>query len=130
MGTSTDYSGGKGGAWTPFKTAATNYAKRGGSHRGRRVVARHIATLGGAGGATASARSGIAGAQRVGGFFADVARDGLTAALRDAGLGDLVGRSRFEIVRALVDVLAGPGDDLADQAARAAALDVIDELFE
>jgi hypothetical protein len=130
MGTSSDYSGGKGGAWTPFKIAATNYAKRGGDSLGRRVVSRHVAALGGAGGATASARSGVAGAQRVAGFLADVARDGLTAALRDAGLADLVGRSRFDIVRALVDLLAGSGSDLEDQAARAAALDVIDELFE
>ncbi len=129
MGTSSDYGGGSEGAWTPFKIAATNYAKQGGRHRAARVVARHVATLGGAGGATRSARTGIAGAANFAGLLAGIARDGLTAALREAGLGDLVGRGRFEVVRALVDLIAGAGSDLEGQAARAAALDVIDELF-
>lgn len=50
-------------------------------------------------------------------------------ALREAGLGGLVGRDRFDIVQALVDLVAGAGSDLEGQAAREAALDVIDELF-
>ncbi len=129
MGTSSDYDGGTGGAWTPFKIAATNYAKHGGRVRAARVVARHVATLGGAGGATRSARTGIAGAAVFASLLAGVARHGLTAALRDAGLDDLVGRGRFEVVRALVDLIPGAGSDLEGQAARAAALDVIDELF-
>jgi hypothetical protein len=129
MGTSSDYGGGTGGAWTPFKRAATDYAKHGGRGRGERVLARHVATLGGAGGATRSARAGIAGAANFAGLLAGIARDGLTATLREAGLADLVGRGRFEIVRALVDLIAGAGSDLEGQAARQAALDVIDELF-
>lgn len=129
MGTSSDYGGGSGGAWRPFKVAATNYAKRGGNTNARRVVARHVAALGGVGGATRSAATGIGGAQRFAGLLSGIARDGLTQALRDAGLGDLVDRDRFEVVRALVDAIAGAGGDLEGQAARAAALDVIDELF-
>lgn len=129
MGTSTDYGGGQGGAWTPFKRAATSYAKHGGRSRAELVVARHVGTLGGAAGATRSARAGIAGAANFAGLLAGIARDGLTPTLRDAGLGDLVGRGRFDVVRALVDVIAGAGSDLEGQAARAAALDVIDELF-
>jgi hypothetical protein len=129
MGTSSDYGGGSGGAWTPFKIAATNYAKHGGGARAARVLARHVATLGGAGGATRSARTGIAGAANFAGLLAGIARDGLDAALREVGLGELVGRGRFDVVRALVDLIAGAGSDLEGQAARSAALDVIDELF-
>jgi hypothetical protein len=129
MGTSSDYGGGKGGAWTPFKIAATNYAKHGGRGRGERVVARHVAALGGAAGATRSARAGIAGAANFASLLAGMARNGLTPTLRDLGLGHLVGRDRFDIVQALVDVVAGAGSDLEGQAAREAALDVIDELF-
>src|SRR5438552_18859951 len=104
MGTSSDYGGGTGGAWTPLKRAATNYAKHGGRSRGERGLARHVATLGGAGGATRSARAGIAGAANFAGLLAGIARDGLTPTLREAGLADLIGRGRFDIVRALVDV--------------------------
>jgi hypothetical protein len=129
MGTSSDYGGGTGGAWTPFKRAATDYAKHGGRGRAERVLARHVGTLGGATGATRSARTGIAGAANLAGLLAGIARDGLTATLRDAGLADLVGRGRFDIVRALVDLIAGAGSDREGQAARQAALDVIDELF-
>jgi hypothetical protein len=129
MGTSSDYGGGRGGAWTPFKIAATNYAKHGGRGNGARVVARHVATLGGAAGATRSARAGIAGAANFAGLLAGIARNGLTPTLREAGLGDLVGRDRFDVVQALIDLVAGAGSDLEEQAAREAALDVIDELF-
>src|SRR5205085_1617176 len=48
---------------------------------------------------------------------------------RPAELTALLGRGRFDVVRALVDLIAGAGSDLEGQAARAAALDVIDELF-
>lgn len=129
MGTSSDYGGGSGGAWRPFKTAATSYAKRGGDSRGRRVAARHVAALGGVGGATRSAPTAVAGAQRFAGLLSDIARAGLSEALREVGLDDLVGRNRFDIVRALVDLIAGAGSNLEGQAARAAVLDVIDELF-
>src|SRR5947207_904110 len=127
MGTSSDYGGGAGGAWTPFKRAATSYAKRGGTSRARGAVARHVAALGGAGAATRSAAAGAAGAQRFAGLLAGIARDGLSEALREAGLAELVGRSRFDVVRGLVDMIAGAGSDLEGQAARASALDVIDE---
>lgn len=129
MGTSSDYRGGRGGAWKSFKIAATRYAKYGGGSRAARVVARHVATLGGVDGATRTARAGIAGAARLAGLLAGIGRDGLTATLRYLGLADLVGHGRFDVVRELVDLIAGAGTDLEGQAARGAALDVIDELF-
>lgn len=56
MGTSTDRTGGTGGAWTPLKYAATTYMNAADSGRrsptaARRVLARHVAVLGGAAGA-------------------------------------------------------------------------------
>jgi hypothetical protein len=129
MGTSSDYGGGKGGAWTPFKHAATDYAKYGGTERGRRVLARHVATLGGVGGAVASANAGITAAQRVAGLFSGVGSAGLDATLQAYALGALVGRDRFEVLEALIDLVAPSGADLDGQAARSAACDVIDEIF-
>jgi hypothetical protein len=129
MGTSSDHSGGSGGPWTPFKRAATSYAKHGGADRAGRMLARHVATLGGAAAAAASARTGTTAAQRLGGLLAGVATEGLTPTLERFGLADQVGRDRFEVLDALITYIAGSGSDLEAQAARNAACDILDELF-
>jgi len=115
MGTSSDHSGGSGGPWTPFKRAATSYAKHGGADRAGRMLARHVATLGGAAAAAASARTGTTAAQRLGGLLAGVATEGLTPTLERFGLADQVGRDRFEVLDALITYIAGSGSDLVLQ---------------
>jgi len=135
MGTSADRTAGSGGAWTPLKFAATAYVRSldagAGSRRERagRVLARHVPVLGGAGGATASARAGRAGLQRLGGLLSGIGESGLAATLEAFGLGALVGRDRFDVLDSLVTLIAGDGDDLDSQAARDAACDVLDEVF-
>ncbi|MFJ9943717.1 Qat anti-phage system associated protein QatB [Streptomyces erythrochromogenes] len=134
MGTSTDRTSGSGGAWKPLKHAATAYTRdlsRGSVPRSRAavVLARHVPVLGGAATASASAAAGRTTAQRLGGLLAGVASGGLGEALRQASLGDLIGRDRFEVVDELVTQLAGDGGDLDGQAARDAVCDVLDELF-
>jgi hypothetical protein len=129
VGTSGDYGGGKGGAWTPFKHAASNYARYGGAARGRRVLARHVGTLGGAAGGVGSAAAGITAAQRLAGLISGVGTVGLDATLQTYALGAVVGRDRFEVLEALIDLVAPSGADLEGQAARSAACDIIDEVF-
>jgi hypothetical protein len=134
MGTSTDRAGGKGGAWTPLKYAATAYMNAAGSGRGsptvaRRVLARHVAVLGGAAGAVTGARAGQASAQRLGAVLAGIATDGLGAALIDQGLGRLVGGDRLTVLDALASIVAGDGADGDGQAARDAMFDVLADLF-
>jgi hypothetical protein len=129
MGTSSDHTGGSGGSWTPFKRAATSYAKHGGADRAGRLLARHVATLGGAAAAAASARTGTTAGQRLGGLLAGVATEGLTPTLERLGLADQVGRDRFEVLDTLITYIAGAGSDLEAQAARDAACDILDELF-
>jgi len=129
VGTSSDYAGGSGGAWTPLKRAATSYAKYGGRERATRLLARHVAALGGAAGAASAARAGMLAGQRLGGLLAGVATEGLTPTLERLGFAELVGRDRFEILDALITHLAGPGSDLEAQAARDAACDILEELF-
>jgi hypothetical protein len=129
MGTSTDFSGGTGGAWTGFKRAATDYAKRGGEGLARRVMARHVGTLGGAGAAVGSATAGVSTAQRLARMLADIGTTGFDAALRTYGLERLIGRDRFDVLEALIEVIAPPGADLESEAARSAAFDVIGEIF-
>ena len=129
MGTSSDYSGGRGGAWTGYKRAASSFAKAGGSERAARVLARQVATLGGAGGAAGSAIAGARGTQRLGGFLSGVAEGGLAEGLERLGLGHLVGQSRYDVLSALIEAIAGNGEDLEAVAARSALVDVLDELL-
>lgn len=134
MGTSTDRTGGSGGAWTPLKHAATSLMQAADSGRRsptalRRVLARHIAVLGGVTGAVAGARAGRVGAQRLGTVLAGIGGAGLGEALDAQGLGDLVGADRLTVLDALASYVAGDGADLDSQAARDAMFDVLAELF-
>lgn len=133
MGTSADRSAGKGGSWTPLKVATNSYVRglgsAGSEGRGLRVLARHVPLLGGAAGATSSARAGNSAATRLGALAAGIGTGGLTVALTYLGLARLVGQDRFVVLDELVTFIAGDGDDLDAQAARDAACDVLDELF-
>jgi hypothetical protein len=95
------------------------------------VLARLVQALGGASGATAAAvaGAGVPSAQRVGVLGSGLAGPGLTPTLESLGLQQLVGGSRFDVVEGLVDEIAGSGDALEEQAARTAALDVLNEVF-
>jgi len=126
MGTSSDFSGGRGGAWTGYKRAASSFAKHGGQGRAGRALARHVGTLGGAGSAAGSAAAGIRGTQRLGGFLSGVAEGGLAEGLQRLGLGHLVGQSRYDVLTGLIEAIAGNGEDLEAVAARSALVDVLD----
>ncbi|WP_424184179.1 hypothetical protein ACOBQX_19900 [Actinokineospora sp. G85] len=95
----------------------------------RRVLARHVPVLGGVGGATAGARAGRSGVQRLGALLAGVGGTGLENTLTSLGLGSLVGRNRFDVLDELITYITGDGNDLDSQAARDAACDVLDEVF-
>ena len=130
MGTSSDHPGGSGGAWTPYKAAATRFAKHGGTGgRAARVLKRHVAAIGGASAAASSAVAGRSVGRRAGKLLSGLATAGLEQSLLDLGLNHLVGADRYEIVAALVDYLAGDADSRDAAAARDAACDLIDALF-
>lgn len=134
MGTSKDATAGKGGDWTPLKRAATDYAKTlstSGPSRGlgERVLSRAVTVLGGGTSAVGSSRSGSAAARRLGGFLSATASQGLEATLRSFGLEQFVGKDRFELLDALMTLLAGDGADDESQAARDAVCDVIEQMF-
>lgn len=133
MGTSADRSAGTGGAWTPLKHAATSYVRGLNTGRSdelaRRVLARHVAALGGAAGAAASTGAGRSAAQRLGALLAGIGSRGLASTLAEFGLDHLIGQDRFVVLDELVTFVAGSGDDLDAQAARDALCDVLDELF-
>lgn len=135
MGTSADRASGSGGAWTPLKHAATAYARAAAGGSGgspataERVLGRHVAVLGGAGAAAASARSGTAGLATLGGLLSVAGTGGLGGALNAYGLGHLVGKDRFDVLDEMITLVAGDGADVDSQAARDAVCDVLDELY-
>src|SRR4051794_18389937 len=106
MGTSSDYTGGTGGSWTPYKHAASNFARRGGSKRAEKVLARYVGALGGAQKASVSGRAaGVGAGQGIGAFGAGLASDGFTPTLDRFGLGHLVGKDRYDVLDGLVEAL-------------------------
>lgn len=130
MGTSSDYTGGSGGNWTPYKHAASNFARHGGSGRADKVLARYVGALGGAGAASSSGRAaGVGAGQGVAAFGAGLAADGLTPTLERLGLSHLVGQDRYEVLDGLVESLGGDGGSLEDQAVQAAIIEAFRELY-
>lgn len=132
MGTSSDYSGGTGGAWTPYKHAASNFARRGGGNqRVQRVLARYVGAIGGAAAASGGARAGggVSAGQGVAAFGSGLASGDLSAALESLGLGHLVGTSRFDVLDGLLKELGGEGGTLEDQAVIAALCEAFAYLY-
>lgn len=134
MGTSADRDGGRGGAWTNFKLAATRYASSAGTGGGsdqqiQRLLGRQVAVFGGAGAAGGSAIAGSSALSSVGGFLSDIASSGFETAIRRLGLDSLIGRDRFDVLDELLSLLSGNGSDLESQAARDAQCDVLDDFF-
>lgn len=131
MGTSSDYTGGVGGNWTAYKHAASNFARRGGSERANRALAKYVRALGGAGTAAASAATtGVAAGQRLADFGTGLTQDGLTPTLQRLGLGHLVGADRIDVLDGLLDALAGDGDSRDDSAVRRALIETFKQLFD
>jgi hypothetical protein len=133
VGTSADRAAGTGGNWTPLKYAANAYVRGLGransNERAHRVLARHVPLLGGAAGATATARAGRSGITRLGGLLSGLGTGTPAQALASIGLGHLVGQDRFTVLDELVTYIGGTGNDLDSGAARDAACDVLDEVF-
>ena len=130
MGTSTDHSGGSGGSWEGAKRASTSFAKHGDKRRAERALGRLVLALGGAGAVAAGSSGANAATRGFRSLLSSSSSQGLDAALAEVGLADLVGRPADEVVAALVDALAGSGDDREGQAARSAACDVFEHLAE
>lgn len=130
MGTSSDYTGGRGGNWTPYKHAASNFARHGGDQRVDKVLARYVGALGGASAAASSGRSaGVGAGQAIGALGAGLASEGLTPTLERLGLGHLVGRDRYDVLDGLVEELIGDGGTLEDQAVERAIVEAFQKLF-
>ncbi len=153
MGTSKGYKMPSGGDWKPLKTEATDFAKNSEASLAvpRTLLRNYVKVRSTSGGSSLDARDGRAGsgtdsgsggggrrkgfsaavstAQRLGDFVSRVGEVGLGEALREAGLGDLVGKSASEIAGGLLDKVAGPASMLDQAAAREALVALNDDLL-
>src|SRR5579862_5570553 len=152
MGTSKGHKMPTGGDWGPLKREATDFAQNIGTkprppqpllRRYLRVVSNAGARSkagkggqpgdgaggGGGGGRTRNFGAGVATGQAVGGFFSRVGQVGLSEALREIGLSELVGKPAAEVSVALLDKLTGPGSTLDQAAARAALVELNEEVL-
>lgn len=129
MGTSSDFPGGKGTEWRDLRRATTDYAKTGGTGLAERVLGRFVAALGGAAAATAASGTTVGSTQRMADVAAALADGGLGDALERAGLGHLVGQSRWEVLGALLEEVAGAAAGLEEAAIQSAACRLFEELF-
>ncbi len=129
MGTSSDFPGGKGDEWRDLRRATTDYAKSGGAGLAERVLGRFVLALGGAGAAAAASSATVGSTQRMAGLAAALGDGGLGDALERAGLGHLVGQSRWDVLGALIEEVAGAAAGLEEAAVHSAACRVFEELF-
>jgi hypothetical protein len=133
MGTSADYSAPPN--WSNIKGNVTRSGGRTVTPaKARELIREHIATNGGSGrmssgrGQLGNGATARKVAQRLGGFLSSVARDGLDAALRSNGLGDLVGKSVTEIVLGILTLCGGTDGDQDSVDARNALSETMDIL--
>ena len=150
MGTSTDFGGPRGGDWTAYKRAASNYARFGQEKQRKKLIHAFAHAYssgrgpgagagaggpgggGGAAGGTVGPRVGgaiIGSGPRIAAFATDVVRDGLSEALDKLGLRATIGKDRYEVLGGLLDALTGDGATHEDQHAKAALVEAMPILF-
>lgn len=118
-------------SWSTAKTAMREFAKSGGDETRhlRRAGRRFVQAQGGARSAARAARSGTATAMRLGGALAAAAQAG-AAGLAQFLARQFVGGDADALLAELVDAIAPDGAMNEDAAARAAAAETLERLFE
>jgi hypothetical protein len=116
--------------WQMAKASMSRFASTGERNSLSRAGRDYVGAKGGRRAAAQAASTGKSVALKVGGFLSTVASAGIRTALDEIGLGHMVGRSAPEVLAALIDVLAPAGATLQEAAARKAADDVLEKLYE
>jgi hypothetical protein len=94
------------------------------------VLRAYVRAQGGAKAAAASAVAGKGTLARLGSFFGDVARLGFEEALRENGLGDLVGLGPEAVLRGIADLISPESATHDDADARHAAVGVLNKMLD
>jgi hypothetical protein len=139
MGTSKGYSAPTTPQWSRLKGDVTRVSKNGSvpSDTARSIVRDFVRTNGGAelmsggggGGTGGSHQAAPTAGRRLANFTRSVASSGLSAALREIGLGELIGKSAGEITLSLLNKLCEDGSTFDEVDARNAMSDLTNELL-
>ncbi|HEX9961467.1 MAG TPA: hypothetical protein VGB00_11075, partial [Pyrinomonadaceae bacterium] len=137
-----------------LKTEASKFVKSDGANMGSggsstaHLVNRYLNVIknsgyGSSGGGAAGSKGGGKGGggggfgraaaltgQRLGGFLSRVADVGLTEALREFGLSDLIGKSAEDVINGITDAFTDPASSLDEEAARVALYELNKELLQ
>lgn len=117
--------------WQSARRSMTKLVSGSGNGRAMRGAARgYVGARGGSKKAAASARAGKASTAAVGSFLGTVTSHGVSEALRDLGLRDVVGQSVEAVCAEISNRLAPAGRSKEDVAARRALNDVLAHLYE
>lgn len=112
------------------KSSMTRFVSGGeGNGNVGRVGRNYVAARGGSRRSAQAATSGRSSTARLGSFLSSVASQGVAAAAREFGLGELAGRSAYEVFAAIANRLAPSGATLEEAAARHAVDDALLGLY-
>lgn len=115
--------------WERAGRALAKVASSGGGRGMGRAAVRYVRALGGASRATTGARAGRRAASRFAGFLSDVSRNGLDAAVRQLGLGSVIGSDVDSVIAAIADAVCPEGASREEAAAREATAEALEEVF-
>lgn len=118
-------------SWRSARMLLGKVAKSGDRRAAYRKAAQsYVSARGGSRGATQTSPSGRNATARIGGFFADVARRGLNAALESLNLDSVVGKDANTVFAAISNALSPSGDSPEQAVAREAVNDVLADIYE
>ena len=111
------------------RSSISRYANTGGGGHLSSGVRSHTASLGGAKGATQSARSGRSATQKLGGYLSNISSRGIIAASEDLGISSILGKPVNVAISQIIDKLVPDSSTLEDIVARRAIIKTLEEIY-
>lgn len=132
MGTSTSYQAPTTFEWRTAKGNFTRFMKEGGAAGGgvAGVANAYVRAHGGASKLASSTVSAKASLKRLGSFLGDVARLGFEGALRENGLGELIGQDVEAVLLGIANLICNEGATHEEADARHAAMETFNTLLD
>lgn len=116
-------------ALSSARSSITRYASSGGGGYISSGLRSHTKSLGGASGATRSARSGRKITQKLGGYLSNISTRGIVDASEELGVFNILGKSVNVALSQIIEELAPDSSTLEDVIARRAVIRTLEELY-
>lgn len=117
-------------ALSSARSSITRYVNSNGRGRLSNGLRSHTRSLGGARGATRSARSGRVATQKLGGYLSNISSRGIADASEELGIPNILGKSANVAISQIIDKLAPNSSTLEDVIARRAIVNTLEELYQ